>query len=153
MNGTRSPMNVRQLRIVQIVCLVLAVSARWLVAHSEQPKNNAKFGPIQWGDRFSGSVLCSIGFHISTLSQQSTASISDWWTKFHTLSVEYRTFDEARHCVLGCLVGGRHPYLQRALMDGLWVLRSRNSAGVGVGPGYSARRSSRNRLTKSRGRD
>jgi hypothetical protein len=40
-------MNVRQLRAVQIFCLVLALSACWLVAHSGKPKNNAEFGPIQ----------------------------------------------------------------------------------------------------------
>jgi hypothetical protein len=41
-------MNVRQLRIVQIICLVLAVSACWLTAHSGRTKNNGEFGPIQW---------------------------------------------------------------------------------------------------------
>lgn len=48
MNGTQFPSNVRQLRIVQIFCLALAVSACWLAAHTGEPKKNAEFGPIQW---------------------------------------------------------------------------------------------------------
>jgi hypothetical protein len=45
---TRSPLSVRQLRMVQIFCLGLAVSACWLAAHTGEPKKNAEFGPIQW---------------------------------------------------------------------------------------------------------
>lgn len=41
-------MSVRKLRAVQIFCLVLALSACWLVAHSGKPKNNGEIGPIQW---------------------------------------------------------------------------------------------------------
>jgi hypothetical protein len=48
MNGTRSPMNVRQLRIVQIICLVLAVSACWLTARLGKSTNKGEFGLIQW---------------------------------------------------------------------------------------------------------
>lgn len=62
MNGTRSPLNVRQLRIVQIFCLVLAVSAAWLVAHSEEPKNNAEFGLIQWAIVLAAAYCAVFGF-------------------------------------------------------------------------------------------
>ena len=41
-------MNVRQLRAVQIFCLVLALSACWLVARSGKPENKSEFGMIQW---------------------------------------------------------------------------------------------------------
>jgi hypothetical protein len=61
-NGTRSPLNVRQLRIVQIVCLVLAVSAVWLVAHTGEPRSNAEFGPIQWAIVFAAAYCAVSGF-------------------------------------------------------------------------------------------
>ena len=48
MNGTRSPLSVRQLRAVQIFCLLLAGSACWLIAHTGEPRTNAEFGPMQW---------------------------------------------------------------------------------------------------------
>ena len=41
-------MKVSQLRVLQIVCLVVALSACWLVAHLGKPNNNGEIGPIQW---------------------------------------------------------------------------------------------------------
>jgi hypothetical protein len=41
-------MKVSQLRVLQIVCLVVALSACWLVAHLGKPNNNGETGPIQW---------------------------------------------------------------------------------------------------------
>lgn len=62
MNGTQSPMNVRQLRIVQIICLVPAVLAFWLITHSSKPKNNAEFGPIQWAIVLAATYCAVSGF-------------------------------------------------------------------------------------------
>jgi hypothetical protein len=44
----RVEMNRQGLRVVQIVCILLALSACWLVAYLGRPKNNGEFGPIQW---------------------------------------------------------------------------------------------------------
>lgn len=55
-------MNVRQLRAVQIFCLVLALSACWLVAHSGKPKNNGEMGPIQWIIVFAATYCAVSGF-------------------------------------------------------------------------------------------
>ena len=62
MNGTRFPLNVRQLRMVQIFCLGLAVSACWLAAHTGEPKKNAEFGPIQWSVVFAATYGAVSGF-------------------------------------------------------------------------------------------
>lgn len=40
-------MSVRKLRAVRSFCLLLAISACWLVAHLGRPKNNSEFGPLQ----------------------------------------------------------------------------------------------------------
>jgi hypothetical protein len=76
MNGTRFPLNVRQLRMVQIFCLGLAVSACWLAAHTGEPKKNAEFGPIQWAVVLAATYGAVSGFTFSTLSQQRTPPIS-----------------------------------------------------------------------------
>jgi len=60
-NGMRSSLNVRQLRIVQIFCLVLAVSACWLAAHTGEPKK-AEFGPIQWAIILAATYCAVSGF-------------------------------------------------------------------------------------------
>ena len=128
MNGTRSPLNVRQLRAVQISCLLLASVSVLADRAYRGAQDQRRVWPNSMGDRFSGSVLRSIGFHISTLFQQRTLSISAWWNRSFALStVEYRAFDEACHCVLGCPVGGRHPYPQRAHVVGVCVLRTGNN--------------------------
>ena len=62
MNGTQSPLNVRQLRAVQIFCLLLAVSACWLVAHTGEPKTNAELGPIQWAIVLAAAYCAVSGF-------------------------------------------------------------------------------------------
>ena len=62
MNAIRRPLTARQLRMVQIGCLVLAVSALWLVAHPAEPKNNAEFGPIQWAIALAGIYSAVFGF-------------------------------------------------------------------------------------------
>ena len=62
MNGTRSPLSVRQLRAVQVFCLLLAGSACWLVAHTGEPKNDAEFGPIQWAIVLVGAYCAVSGF-------------------------------------------------------------------------------------------
>jgi hypothetical protein len=61
-SGTRSPLSVRHLRIVQIFCLGLAVSACWLAAHTGEPKKNAEFGPIQWSVVFAATYGAVSGF-------------------------------------------------------------------------------------------
>jgi len=61
-NGTQSPLNVRQLRAVQIFCLLLAVSACWLVAHTGEPKTNAEFGPTQWAIVLMAAYCAVSGF-------------------------------------------------------------------------------------------
>jgi hypothetical protein len=68
-------MNVRQLRIVQIVCLLLAVSACWLVAHSGKPRNNGKLGPIQWAIILAAMYCAVSGFTIQrTITKGPTRS-------------------------------------------------------------------------------
>ncbi|HZD06815.1 MAG TPA: hypothetical protein VE176_01130 [Candidatus Limnocylindrales bacterium] len=75
MNGTRSPLNVRQLRIVQIVCLVLAVSAVWLVAHTGEPRSNAEFGPIQWAIVFAAAYCAVSGSHLNAFSTKNALEL------------------------------------------------------------------------------
>jgi hypothetical protein len=41
-------MKISQLRVLQIVCLVMALSACWLVAHLGNPKGDGETGSIQW---------------------------------------------------------------------------------------------------------
>jgi len=61
-NGTRSSLNVRQLRAVQISCLLLAVSACWVIAHTGEPKHNVEFGPIQWAIVLAATYCAVSGF-------------------------------------------------------------------------------------------
>jgi hypothetical protein len=44
----RIQLNGPQLRIVQIICLLLAVSACWLAAHTGDARRSPEFGPLQW---------------------------------------------------------------------------------------------------------
>jgi hypothetical protein len=63
------------LRIVQIVCLLLAVSACWLVAHSGKPRNNGKLGPIQWAIILAAMYCAVSGFTIQrTITKGPTRS-------------------------------------------------------------------------------
>lgn len=55
-------MSVGKLRAVQIFCLVLAVAACWLTAHTGEPKNNAEFGPIQWALVLAATYCAVSGF-------------------------------------------------------------------------------------------
>ena len=149
MSGTRFPMNVRQLRVVQIGCLILAASAFWLAAHTGEPRTNTEFGPLQWAIVLA-AVYCAVsGFTFQSFFNKKRPRSRPGGTgstPYHRWGLGH-LMRLATACTVA-LWGARHPYPQRALMDGLWVLRTGNPPGVGVDAGHSsARRSSRNRLT------
>ena len=73
----RVEMNRQGLRVVQIVCILLALSACWLVAYLGRPKNNGEFGPIQWVIVLAAAYCACRVSHSSAISTKNPLDLNE----------------------------------------------------------------------------
>jgi hypothetical protein len=126
-------MKVSQLRVLQIVCLVVAVAACVMVARLGNPRGAGETGPIQWAICPCVCLLRSIGLYTAAQNYKRTYSIPRNKNTFHTVQpLAGGTFRPAILRSFSRWLGRCAPYQRRRTMVGVCALRFGNSFVAGM---------------------